>query len=73
MNGTEWMREKDRKRFQIPYSDTQLALIQQHALANARADASQPKSSWFFYLNVGLICLIIAMAVYRFWPRSEPV
>ncbi|WP_146391065.1 hypothetical protein [Allorhodopirellula solitaria] len=71
--GTEWMREKDRKRFHVPYSDAQLASIQQRALANARADAPQPKSSWFFYLNLGLIGLIIAMVVYRFWPRSEPV
>ncbi|TWU15632.1 hypothetical protein Poly21_28290 [Allorhodopirellula heiligendammensis] len=71
--GTEWMRERDRKRTHVPYSDAQLASIQQHALANARANAPQPKSSWFFYLNLGLIGLIIAMAVYRFWPRSEPV
>ncbi|WP_246112637.1 hypothetical protein [Allorhodopirellula solitaria] len=69
--GTEWMRERDRKRTHVPYSDAQLASIQQHALANARADAPQPKPSWFFYLNLGLISLIIAMAVYRFWPRSN--
>ncbi|MFG0266053.1 MAG: hypothetical protein ACF8AM_13045 [Rhodopirellula sp. JB055] len=69
--GTEWARIKDGRRFHVPYSDMQLAMIQQHALANARANSPQSKTSWFLFLNLGLMSLIIGMTVYRFWPRSE--
>ncbi|WP_236696097.1 hypothetical protein [Rhodopirellula islandica] len=69
--GTEWMRKKDRKRFHVPYSDVQLAMIQQHGLANARADAPSPESPKFFYLNAGLVVVILGLVAYRFWPRSN--
>jgi hypothetical protein len=69
--GTEWIRKKDRKRFHVPYSDSQLAKIQQHGLANARADAPSPESPKFFYLNAGLVILILGLVAYRFWPRSN--
>ncbi|MFG0266052.1 MAG: hypothetical protein ACF8AM_13040 [Rhodopirellula sp. JB055] len=69
--GTEWIRKKDRKRFHVPCSDSQLAKIQQHGLANARADAPSPESPKFFYLNAGLVVLILGLVAYRFWPRSN--
>jgi len=69
--GTEWARIKDGKRFHVPYSDAQLAKIQQHGLANARADAPSPESPKFFYFNAGLVVLILGLVAYRFWPRSN--
>ncbi|MCS7465545.1 hypothetical protein NZK35_02530 [Stieleria sp. ICT_E10.1] len=71
--GTEWKRERDVKRFEVPYTREQLRKIQAAGLARARSHTSEGSSS-YFYLNIALIGVIIALALYRLWPRSnEPV
>jgi len=68
--GTEWLREQDLKRFQVPYSRDQMRKIQAAGLARARSYNSEASTS-FFNLNLALLIAIIVLLVYRYWPREK--
>ena len=69
--GTEWKREKDGKRFQLPYTSAQMKKIRAAGLAKARSDSLEG-SPGFFNINLLLLAVVFALVVYRFWPRAEP-
>ena len=65
-----WKREKDLKRFEVPYSRDQVKKIQAAGLANVRAKTAEGSSA-FFYVNIALVSIIVVLAAYKFWPRES--